>query len=435
MMSLFLGPAAPVLLPPLNAQKPGAKLLSSMRHLSVAHAHCVDVIPRKASDLNRRYQQIGVFDQSSSAKWPALMRFKQSFTDPVPERREESYRAADIAIIHGKASFVAEDRVKVGDREIVGQYFVIATGAMPMHLPFEGGEHVITSEEFLSLQALPKAIVFVGGGYISFEFAHIAARAGTRVTIVHRGKRPLEQFDEALVSRLLSATEQLGITVILDAAVTKIEKHEDGYRVHASNRAFLADLVVHGAGRVPNLHDLSLGNAHVDRTKRGVEVNAHLQSTSNPRVYAAGDAADSGGLPLTPTADLTGTIVATNIIEGNTQAPDFSVIPSIVFTIPSLGSVGVTQVAADKRSLSYKMHEGDMKDWYSSRRVLQPTAYYRVLVDKHSDKILGAHVIGDGTEEMINLFSMAMQLNSTASTLSRMLFAYPSHGSDIAYML
>jgi len=139
--------------------------------------------------------------------WPALMRFKRTFTRPVPEAREKEFVEGGIAALHGRAHFVGPRKLRVGGEDIEADHFVIATGAQPATLNFPGAEHLITSEQFLELDALPRRIAFVGGGYISFEFAHVAARAGAEATILHCGPRPLVGFDPDLVEVLVTASE------------------------------------------------------------------------------------------------------------------------------------------------------------------------------------------------------------------------------------
>src|SRR5206468_2146491 len=144
----------------------------------------------------------------------------------------------------------------------------------------------------------PRRVAFVGGGYIAFEFAHVAARAGARVTIIHRGSRPLEAFDPDLVDMLVKRTRDVGIGVELDAEVGGITVDAKGLVVRATQRGterrFEVDMAVHSAGRVPEIDDLDLAAAGVEREKRGVRVNEFLQSVSNPAVYAGGDAAVQG---------------------------------------------------------------------------------------------------------------------------------------------
>src|SRR5260370_67508 len=196
--------------------------------------------------------------------------------------------------------------VEVGEGTLGGRYVVIATGARHAPLGIAGEDLLTTSTQFLDLDALPRRIVFVGGGYIAFEFAHIAARAGAQVQVLHRGSRPLEKFDPDLVAMLVQASWELGIEVQVNRAVTAIERQCDHLLVHARTGAqeytVEADLVVHAAGRVPEIDDLDLAAAGVARENEGISVNEYLQSVSNPAVYAAGDAVASGGVPFTPAA-------------------------------------------------------------------------------------------------------------------------------------
>jgi len=393
------------------------------------------VAAEETVDLFYRMQNAGAVRGSAAIDWAGLMKFKRSFTDPVPADRERAYSESKIATFHGAAAFKSPGSIRINEQEIEAEHFVVATGARPRPLSFPGAERLRDSTAFLELEALPKRVVFVGGGYISFEFAHVCARAGSKATIIHRGKRPLERFDEDLVRVLVDATKELGINVVLDAEVSELKPRSGGFVVTAGAERFEADLVFHGAGRIPALSELNLSVAGAPWTEDGVEVDEFLQSTRNPRVYAAGDAARSGGPPLTPIADYTGSIVAANILHPRSKKAAFSAIPSIVFTTPSLAAVGLTQEQADREQRSYKLHAGDSSTWYSARRVNAKTASYKVLVDKGSDKILGAHVLGPGTEELINLFAMAMQLQTSASDLGSVLFAYPTYSSDLSYML
>jgi glutathione reductase (NADPH) len=255
-------------------------------------------------DATRLMRRKGVRDPGLTIDWPALMAFKRSFTDPVPANRERAFAEAGIDAFKGTARFIDETTLVVGDDRLCTRHVVIASGAKPVPLPMEGAEHVVTSDRFLELDHLPERLLFIGGGYISFEFAHVAARADAKVIVLDRGERPLKAFDPELVAKLLERTRTLGVTFHPNAAVEAIERTTAGFRVQASvaGRAetFEADLVVHGAGRVPDLDALDLERANVRFDNRGVEVNEFLQSTSNAAVYAAGDAAASPGWPATP---------------------------------------------------------------------------------------------------------------------------------------
>ena len=392
------------------------------------------VAAEETVDLFRRMQSADTVNGGAEIDWPGLMKFKRSFTDPVPADRERAYADSKIASFHGTGTFTSPDSLCLNGQKVTAEHFVIATGARPRPLSFPGAEHVLDSTAFLELETLPKHVVFVGGGYISFEFAHICARAGSKATIIHRGKRPLEKFDASLVQRLTDATRSLGVDIILDAAVTSVEPSDEGFLVDANGHQMNGDLVVHGAGRLPALADLDVRQGGIAATEKGITINTYLQSTTNPRVYAAGDAADSSGPPLTPVADYTGSVVAENIIRGNSKSVTFKGIPSVVFTTPALGAVGVTQEYADAHDFKYRISQGDSSQWYSSRRVNEKTAAYKVLIDETSEEVMGAHVLGPGTEELINLFALAMQFGIKSTQIGEAILAYPTYGSDLSYM-
>jgi glutathione reductase (NADPH) len=367
------------------------------------------------------------------------MRFKRSFTEPVPKNLEEEFANAGIAAFHGRAHFVGPSTVQVGDEILEARYVVVAAGQKPVDLKIPGTEHLTTSTQFLELDELPKQILFIGGGYSAFEFAHVAVRAGAQVTIVHRGPRPLPLFDPDLVDQIVKGTRGLGVDVHLDTEVVGVEKGPGQLIVRASGsgqkRTFEADMVIHAAGRVPEIEDLDLDAAGVLWNRRGVTVNEFLQSVSNPAIYAAGDAAASGGPPLTPVASYEGIIAAANLLKGNHQKPNYLGIPTVVFTIPPLTAVGLSESEAGKQALQFRVKKEMTSGWYSSRRVGEKCSGFKVLIEEGTDRILGAHPLGGQAEEVINLFAVAMRSGMRAADVKHMLFAYPTHGSNLPHML
>jgi glutathione reductase (NADPH) len=306
-------------------------------------------------------------------------------------------------------------------------------------LGIPGAEHLTTSDQFLELNELPRRILFIGGGYIAFEFAHVAALAGSQVTILHRGPRPLGLFDPDLVDQLVERTRELGIDLHLETEATGIEKSSAQLIVKAlasgETRTFQADMVVHSAGRVPEIGDLNLDGAGIEWEKRGVRVNDFLQSVSIPTVYAAGDAAASEGLPLASVASYEGLVVAANLLKGNHQKPNYLGIPSVVFTVPPLAAVGLSERGAREQNLKFGVKTEMTSTWYSSRRVAETYSGYKVLVEESTDRILGAHILGSEAAEVINLFAVAIRSGMRATDLKHTLFAYPTSGSNLTRML
>ncbi|WP_341937416.1 dihydrolipoyl dehydrogenase family protein [Marinimicrobium sp. C2-29] len=370
--------------------------------------------------------------------WAALQRHKRSFTDPVPDTREQAYGKQGIDAWHGRARFTGSNTVVVDDTALTARHIVIAAGAEPARLPIEGVEHLVLSNDFLELEQLPHRIVLVGGGYIGFEFAHIAARAGAEVTILNRSKRPLAGFDPDLARLLIERTRALGVDVRLGHEVKAVHKTGSGFEVQADGpegRVDIGtDLVIHSAGRVPALASLDLDKAGISHEKGKLKLDGHLRSTSNPAVYAAGDAA-GGPLPLTPVAALEAHAVIDNLLGNKDATVDYTGIPSVVFTLPSLARVGLLEAEAKEQGLRFKVKHESVPGWFTARRVNESCYGHKVLVEEDSGKILGAHLVGPEASEVINLFGFAMRSGLTADALRYATFAYPTATSDIDSML
>jgi glutathione reductase (NADPH) len=241
-----------------------------------------------------------------------------------------------------------------------------------------------------------------------------------------------------MVDRLVHATRELGIALHLKTAVQKIKKSSAQFTVHASvdgaPQIFQADLVVHGAGRVPEIDDLDLETARVQRDERGVTVNEFLQSVSNPAVYAAGDAATKGP-PLTPVAAMEGEVVAANLLKGNHRTPELAAVASIAYTLPPVASVGLLEAAAKEKGLTFRVNHQETSKWYSFRRLGAKHSAFKVLVEDGSERILGAHLIGPHAEEQINHFTLAIHSGIRSSDIEATLFAYPTGASNLSYMV
>lgn len=393
----------------------------------------------EAIDWDRRLRGKGILAGSNEIDWPELMRFKRAFTDPVPEAREESFSKQGIKAFHGRARFTNPLKLQVGDESLEGRHILIAAGSKPRHLGIPGEELLTTSDQFLNLDTLPKSVVLIGGGYVSMEFTHVLARAGVRTTVLHRGERILPGFDPDLTTPLAERTRSLGVDLQLQTTAEAIEKSPSGLKVIGIRKGkelvFETEMVVHGAGRVPEIKDLNLSAAGIEADAKGVLVNEYLQSVSHPEVYAAGDAAATRGLPLTPVAGSEGSIVADNLLEGNHRIPDYRGIPTVAFTTPPIASVGLSEQAARDQGLKFSVNHSDTSGWYSSRRIAETCSGFKTLIEKESGFILGAHLLGPHAEETINLFALAIRSDISAGELKQTVFAYPTHASDVQYML
>ena len=395
-----------------------------------------------AAEIIRDYLGFGgenVFNGKLEIEWNELMRFKKDYIAGIPEAREKAFREAGIDTYHGKAAFLRRDTILVGEYELVAGKFIIASGSRPADLEIIGDDYVLTSDDFLELDLLPEHVAFIGGGYISMEFAGIARMAGSEVTVIHRGPAILKGFDPDLVELVQKACREMGINIVLNARVRSVEKIKKGFQIASSlpegERLDEADLVFHGAGRVPNVEGLELEKAGIEVGKSGIVVNDYLQSVSCPHVYAAGDCAASGGPNLTPVSTAEGEIVAKNILNTNTRKYSPAVVPTVVFTLPPLAAVGLTESQAVERKIDFRKNYAETSDWYSSRRLGLNYSGFKVLIENSTGKILGAHLFYPHGEEVINLFALAIANDLTIKDLKKVVYTYPTCSSDIKYML
>ncbi len=392
----------------------------------------------EAIDMARRMRGRGVTGEVGIS-WPDLIAFKRTFTDPVPQKQEHRLAERGIDAFHGKARFTGQTTIEVDDgQSIQARHVLIATGAPPVPLTFPGAEHLITSDRFLELDEFPARIVMVGGGYIAAEFSHIAARAGARVTVLQRAERMLTRFEPELVDWLMEKFSEIGVEVRTGTEVEAIERLGSGFRVLAraggQETAIEADLVVHAAGRGPDLEGLDLATAGVAVENGRLVLNEFLQSVSNPAVYAAGDAAAKGP-PLTPVSSHDGKVVAANLLEGNRHRPDYRGVPSVAFTLPPIAAVGLGEAQARGAGLKFRVNRQKVPDWYTARRVAETVYGFKTLIEEGSGRILGAHLVGPHADEIINIFGLAIRHALTADDLKQTIFAYPTGASDIGDML
>ena len=390
-------------------------------------------------DSARLMRGKGIDDRGISINWADLMAHKRGFTDPMPAAMEQSLSSNSVETLHGSATFTAANTLEIGGEAYEARHFLVATGARPRDLRFAGVEHLIDSTDFLNLPELPERVLFVGGGFISFEFAHISARAGAQPIILSRGPLPLRGFDPDLVELLVGRSAEVGIELRRDTQISSIAPAGAGYAVTVETpdgeMIIETDLVIHGAGRVPNLERLRLESAGVAYTDEGIAVAGHLQSLTNPAVYAAGDSAHTPGMPLTPVAVFEGKVAASNMINGTTTVPDYGGIATTVYTIPELSRVGLLEDEATATGIDFDVRYSDTSGWFSNYRIGETTAATKILIDRSTDTIVGAHMFGPEYGELINFCALAIKLGLTTRQLKSMPAAYPSVGSDLGSML
>ncbi|EQC2292538.1 TPA: dihydrolipoyl dehydrogenase family protein [Listeria innocua] len=384
----------------------------------------------EARNLSTRLRGKGI-KEAATISWTDLMAFKETFVEDVPESRLESFQEAGIETFFGPASFQNENTLQVGNDILSAKKIVIATGATPNTLKVEGQEHIQTSDDFLSLEKLPDSVVFIGGGYISFEFASIALAAGRDVHIIHHNSEPLKKFDPDFVAALVATLKEEGIHFHFDTDITKINKNGEKLHIEGKNGFSLeTDLIIGATGRTPNIAHLALDKANIDYTKKGITVNEKLQTPNHAHIYACGDVAATKGAPLTPVVSMEAALVAKNILGGNEKI-DYPAIPSVVFTSPKLASIGISMEEANANPEKYQIKNHDTTNWYTYRRTNEKIALAKIIEDRETGQIKGAHFLSEEADYMVNYIAILMKANLTLADLQSVIFAYPSPASDL----
>jgi glutathione reductase (NADPH) len=390
-----------------------------MHQIDLASAHHIEVGPAKLD-------------------WAKLIARERGFVEGVPEAFAGSLEGRGIELIHGEAKFAGPTAVTVDGQRIEAGKVVIATGSKPRQLPIPGFEHTITSDDILESPDLPESLVFIGGGVIALEFAHVYVRAGARVTILEALPSLLPRMEADLVAELDKETRRLGVDVLTGVRVNAIEPSDGGYTVNFEHdgeaKSVTAAVVANGTGRVAHVENLDLDAAGIAHEGPTIAVDAYLRSTSNPDVFVAGDALTTSA-QLSPVATYEGRIAGHNLLGDELKAADYTGVPACVFTVPAIASVGLSETEAAAQGLDFEAKVNDLASWRSSMTHAETASWSKVLVENGSRRILGAHMFGHGAEEVIHLFAFAIKHGVGADGIGEAVFAYPTFTSDIKNMV
>ncbi len=366
--------------------------------------------------------------------WPALIKFEKTFTDPVSEGTKTGLKNAGITVIDGSVKFVDKHTIFANDQKVTADKFVIATGARPGLLEVDGKHHFKTSTDFLQMTQMPKTVTFLGGGYIAFEFAAIASAAGAQVHIVHHNDRPLKAFPQADVQRLVHQLKEVGVQFHFGVDISRIEKNETGYElISAQGFSLQTDQVFCTAGRIPNDDTLALEKAGVKYSKKGIEVDDHLQTTAE-NIYALGDVVAKTQPKLTPVSGFEAHYLA-ELFGGHDKAIRYPAIPTVIYGDPRLAMVGVNADEAQKQTSVYKVSDMDITGWFTYRRLNEPLAHATVITSKKTGAVVGASLMSSEADDLINYFAMAINRQLTPENLKETIFAYPTAASDLTYFM
>jgi len=400
------------------------------KKILVAAGHALDEIERASGHC--------ISVGKSRLDWASLVDREKRMIGHLPASFARLMADRGVEVLRERAVFAGPNAVRVGTRTVEAKSIVIATGSKPRKLPLPGAEHMITSDDILSERQQPRDVVFVGGGVIAFELGHVYARAGTKVTMLEILPRFLPALDEDAVAQIVRESARIGIDCKTKVKVKSIEPRDSRLAVtfehDGAEHTMQADRVVNGAGRVADVDTLNLEAGNVRLRDGRIELDEYMRSASNPAVHVCGDALWTSP-QLSPIATYEGRIVGRNIVEGPVQKPDYGCIPSCVFTVPALASVGLTEAKAREGGRKIKVETNDMSDWLSSRTYNESAAWAKVIVDESNGRILGAHMVGHAAEELIHIFAFAMKFGITATDIRETIYAFPTFSNDIKSML
>jgi glutathione reductase (NADPH) len=341
----------------------------------------------------------------------------------------------NVEVFHEHAVLTGPNSIKLASgRQITAGRILIATGGWPVRLDFPGADHAITSNEVFHLEALPKRILIAGGGYIANEFAGIFNSFGSKVTIVNRGDQILRGYDAQIRDRLLQISMTKGIEFKFNAPFESIEKQEDGSLSVKlkDNEPMTVDQVLFAVGRAPNVAGLGLAETGVGQSKNGaVKVNADNQSNV-PSIFAVGDVTDR--IQLTPVAIREGQAFADTFFGNKPTQVDYENVPTAVFSHPPIAAVGMTEAVARNKLGTVSTYTSDFRPMKNVLAGRNERALYKMVVDASNDVVVGLHMIGPDSAEILQAAAVAVKAGLTKAQFDDTVALHPSMAEELVLL-
>lgn len=370
--------------------------------------------------------------------WPTLRDAVLKDVDRLNAAYTTTLENNNVERLLERATVTGPHAVKLADsgREITAKYILVATGAWPVMPEFEGSEHCITSNEVFHLESLPKRVVISGAGYIAMEFAGIFNALGSNVTVVNRSETLLRGYDESLRDRLLQITMARGIQYRFNCPFEKVEKQEDGtFHVFLGGQPdpIIADVVLVAAGRLAKTEGLGLDRVGIELGARGEIPVDDTGKTACESIYAVGDVTDR--VQLTPVAIREGQAFADRMFGGKETTLNYDCIPSAVFSQPPLAGVGLTEAEARAAfGSNIRVYSSDfrpMKNIFAHR---PERGLYKMIVDATTEKVLGIHMIGPDSPEILQAAAIAVKAGLTKADFDATVALHPSMAEELVLM-
>ncbi len=366
--------------------------------------------------------------------WKTLIANKDAEIDRLNGIYHKLLAGSNVELFEHRATFKDAHTVIVGDREVTAERILIAVGGHATKPDIPGAEHAITSNEAFYLEDLPKRVVVVGGGYIAVEFAGIFAGLGSQVTQLYRSEQILRGFDNDIRNHLAEEIVKKGIDLRVNTNVTAIEKISDGSLslTLTDGSTMEVDQVMFATGRAPNTVGLGLENAGVEIDDRGaVKINQGLQ-TSAENIYAVGDVTDR--VQLTPVAIKEGMSFADSIYGGKPWHMTYQAIPTAVFSQPPVGTVGLSEEEARAKGGEVVIYKSTFKPMRHTLSGRDEKTLMKLIVDKTTDVVLGAHMVGPDAAEIIQGIGIAVRMGATKAQFDQTVAVHPSAAEEFVTM-
>ncbi|MGB2563879.1 MAG: glutathione-disulfide reductase [Parvibaculales bacterium] len=362
--------------------------------------------------------------------WPTLVKNKDAEIDRLNGIYIKNLEASGVEILQGRAIVKDAHTVTLDGRDITAKYILVAVGGTPFMPQIEGVEHAISSNEAFHIEALPKDIIVVGGGYIAVEFAGIFNGLGVDTTLVYRGAQILRGFDNEVRDHLAAEMAVKGVSIKTESDIAAITKTDNGYTVtYQDGSTQDTGLVMYATGRVPMTDGLGLENAGVELGAKGeIKVDAYSK-TNIDSIYAVGDV--TARAELTPVAIREGAAFAETVFNDNPLAVDHSIIPTAVFSQPSIGTVGLGEEAAREAGHEIDVYAASFRPMKNTLSGNPEKTLMKLIVDKADDKVLGLHIVGPDSGEMIQAFGVAITMGATKAQFDATIAVHPTAAEEL----
>jgi glutathione reductase (NADPH) len=374
----------------------------------------------------------------SGHDWGALRVARDAYITRLNGIYERNLANRKVELVRGHAAFAGPNEVRVGDRLLEAPHVVIATGGRPSVPPIPGAGHGITSDGFFELAERPRRIAVVGSGYIAVELAGVFAALGSEVTMVLRRDRLLRHFEAMLGDGLRKIMEGDGVAFLDHAAPRALERDADGtlrLLLQDGRVAGPFDTVLWAIGREPAVEGLGLARAGVTMDAAGFIPVDHLQQTNIGGLYAIGDV--TGRAQLTPVAIAAGRRLSDRVFGGMTDRHlDYSDIPTVVFSHPPIGTVGLSEAEAIDRhgASAVKTYTSGFVPMYHAMTPRKPRAEMKLVTVGSEQRIVGCHVIGAGADEMLQGFAVALKMGATKRDFDDTVAIHPTSAEEFVTM-